>query len=398
MRCKSALLSLMFPGILVALPVLGGWLWAPQSHVLTTLLPTIAALLIVAALLVSWRFSCSRLVLLCVLLVVHECVLSGFIDLFPAWQLLLPVNLLLLSVVGERPVVSLAMLYRLGLIVMQPVVLFVLATTLAEEYQRLVALHWSFSTPFVPFPLNLSLYEMIVTLVALALLLRVVWRPSMESSVLLWALLLICTAQLPDVQARVPVVVLHGLLILIVLVSVFERSYTLAFRDELTGLPSRRAFLDFVNRRSSGYSLAIVDIDHFKKVNDTHGHDVGDQVLKRVAGRLAAVSNGGKAFRYGGEEFVVLFYRRDVERVNDALDLLRQSIADTPFVLRQKPRPEKRPRRVVATKDRQPSLRVTVSIGVSHWHKGADLDGVIKRADQALYKAKKTGRNRVVKG
>nr|WP_242029243.1 GGDEF domain-containing protein [Desulfuromonas acetoxidans] len=220
----------------------------------------------------------------------------------------------------------------------------------------------------------------------------------MESSVLLWALLLICTAQLSDVQARVPVVVLHGLLILIVLVSVFERSYTLAFRDELTGLPSRRAFLDFVNRRSSGYSLAIVDIDHFKKVNDTHGHDVGDQVLKRVAGRLAAVSNGGKAFRYGGEEFVVLFYRRDVERVNDALDLLRQSIADTPFVLRQKPRPEKRPRRVVATKDRQPSLRVTVSIGVSHWHKGADLDGVIKRADQALYKAKKTGRNRVVKG
>ncbi len=396
MRCKSALLSLMFPGMLVALPVLGGWLWAPQSHLLTSLFPTIAAVLMISALLVSWRFSCSRLMLLCALLVVHEALLIWFAGLYPGWRLLLPVNLLVLSFIGERPVLSLAMLCRLGMIVGQPVLLYIMATALPTHYQLLLALQWSVSVPGVASPVVMDLYDVLVTVVAAILLVKVMWRPRLESTVLVWALLLICAAQRPEVQARVPAVVLHGVLILIVLVSVLERSYALAFRDELTGLPSRRAFLDLVNRRSSGYSLAIVDIDHFKKVNDTHGHDVGDQVLKRVAARLASVANGGKAFRYGGEEFVVLFYRRDAEQVHDTLELLRESVADTPFVLRQKPRPTKKPRRVVAAGNRQQSLRVTVSIGVAHWHKGLDLDAVIKKADQALYKAKKTGRNRVV--
>jgi GGDEF domain-containing protein len=89
--------------------------------------------------------------------------------------------------------------------------------------------------------------------------------------------------------------------------SVVETSYLLAYHDELTGLPSRRAFNDAIARLQPPFSMAAVDIDHFKRFNDTFGHDVGDQVLRLVASKLARVGCGGLAYRCGGEEFVILF-------------------------------------------------------------------------------------------
>jgi len=89
--------------------------------------------------------------------------------------------------------------------------------------------------------------------------------------------------------------------------SIVETSYLLAYHDELTTLPSRRAFHDALLRLEAPYSIAMVDIDHFKRCNDTYGHDTGDQVLRMVASRLARVSGGGQAYRCGGEEFAILF-------------------------------------------------------------------------------------------
>ena len=101
-----------------------------------------------------------------------------------------------------------------------------------------------------------------------------------------------------------------------------ENSYLLAYHDELTTLPSRRAFNDAMMRLQPPYSIAVVDIDHFKKFNDTYGHDTGDvQVLRLVASKLSLVTGGGNAYRCGGEEFTILFpgKRRDevVERFGE---------------------------------------------------------------------------------
>lgn len=94
--------------------------------------------------------------------------------------------------------------------------------------------------------------------------------------------------------------------LLLMLAATLQESFHMAFGDELTGLPGRRAFNETLKRATGTYSIAMIDVDHFKKFNDTHGHDTGDDVLKLVASRLSRVGDGGRAFRYGGEEFAVV--------------------------------------------------------------------------------------------
>src|SRR6185436_19563004 len=112
----------------------------------------------------------------------------------------------------------------------------------------------------------------------------------------------------------------------ILLLAVLQESHRMAFHDELTGLPSRRALQEKLVALGPAYTIAMVDVDHFKKFNDTHGHEIGDQVLKLVGARLAAIDGGGKAFRYGGEEFAVLFPDLKIEEVVPYLEALRQNI------------------------------------------------------------------------
>ena len=92
-----------------------------------------------------------------------------------------------------------------------------------------------------------------------------------------------------------------------VAIAVLQDTFRMAFRDELTGIPSRRALNERLAALGNRYTIAMLDVDHFKNFNDTYGHDLGDQVLKMVAAHIAGVGGGGKAFRYGGEEFTVLF-------------------------------------------------------------------------------------------
>ena len=97
---------------------------------------------------------------------------------------------------------------------------------------------------------------------------------------------------------------------LILVFAVLEHGYDIAYRDELTGLPGRRAFNNVMEQLGGTYAMAMCDVDHFKRFNDTYGHDVGDQVLRMVASKLSQVGGGGRAFRYGGEEFLVVFRGR----------------------------------------------------------------------------------------
>ena len=186
---------------------------------------------------------------------------------------------------------------------------------------------------------------------------------------------------------------------LILTLTVVETSYGLAFRDELTGLPTRRALWQSFDSTGSTYTMAMVDVDHFKKFNDRHGHDVGDQVLKMVAGRLAKVAGGGKAFRYGGEEFTVVFPGKTRAEAMPYLEELRKSVEESRFSLRRMGRPRNKPSARRTTPQKGPAkLSVTVSIGVAErTEKAAEPETVIKAADKALYRAKKAGRNRVAK-
>ena len=125
------------------------------------------------------------------------------------------------------------------------------------------------------------------------------------------------------------------------LIAAIQESYRLAFVDELTGLPARRALTMETMKLGQRYAIAMLDVDHFKKFNDTYGHDIGDQVLRMVAGRMDRVGGGGKPFRYGGEEFTVVFPGKTAEEAFPHLDALRQSIEDSGFTIRAKNRPKK---------------------------------------------------------
>lgn len=179
--------------------------------------------------------------------------------------------------------------------------------------------------------------------------------------------------------------------------SLLESSYRMAYHDELTGLPARRAFNDALLRLGDRYAIAVVDIDHFKKFNDTYGHETGDQVLRMVASRLARVSGGGEAFRFGGEEFCIVFPDRTVHDALPYLERLRADVADNPFVLRGKDRPVRTVEdRARAERESRLETHVTISIGVAGANgKRSNVDDNLHAADKALYKAKKNGRNRL---
>jgi diguanylate cyclase (GGDEF)-like protein len=198
----------------------------------------------------------------------------------------------------------------------------------------------------------------------------------------------------------------------ILLVSVLQESHRMAFQDQLTGLPSRRALEERLLALGPIYTIAMVDVDHFKKFNDTHGHDTGDQVLKLVGARLAQVGGGGRAFRYGGEEFAVLFPDKHLSESLPHLEAIRDSIEHyriaTRTSQRRKSSRESNDRRSdtqspLAASDSPPlrtnrpeMLSVTVSIGAAERREDFDRpETVIRTADQALYRAKEGGRNRV---
>jgi len=143
-----------------------------------------------------------------------------------------------------------------------------------------------------------------------------------------------------------------------------------------------------------------VDVDHFKQFNDTHGHDIGDQVLKLVATRLSGVEGGGTSYRYGGEEFCVLFADLTLEQALPHLERLREEIERYKMAVRggDRPRDKGTGSRLRATRASEKTLSVTVSIGAADRNDtliGPSL--VIRAADEALYRAKHAGRNRVMR-
>ena len=167
-----------------------------------------------------------------------------------------------------------------------------------------------------------------------------------------------------------------------------QLSLEMAITDQLAGLHNRRYMarhLDTLMKNASEakpISFLIMDIDYFKAVNDTYGHDVGDEVLRDFASRIGANVRGiDLACRYGGEEFVVVMPDTDAGYAYTVAERLRQSIELTPFPISRAP----------------DKINVTASIGIASSNgNGDDSDKLLHRADQALYRAKREGRNRVI--
>jgi diguanylate cyclase (GGDEF)-like protein len=155
-----------------------------------------------------------------------------------------------------------------------------------------------------------------------------------------------------------------------------------ALTDPLTGLSNRtrlHATMDDAiaqgARTGVPMTLVVIDLDHFKAINDTHGHDAGDRVLARIGELLRQrIRRSDRAFRLGGEEFLALLYGTDADNARRVAEELRAAIAALPLV---------------------PGRPVTVSVGVAAWRPGEPWSEWIKRGDENLYRAKSGGRNRV---
>ncbi len=313
---------------------------------------------------------------------------------FDAVAVLLPLNLLALSLLPDKGILTPAGIVRWGVLVVQTLVIATLCAATpvhADHFFRASVLSGTLVTWLkIPPPAILAFVGAGALLFVLAL--REPLGPGRST---LWALgaafVAVFTGH-PGIAATVSFT--SGALILAV--AVIEASYHQVYEDALTELPGRRALNEELPRLGDQYVVAMVDVDHFKRFNDTFGHDVGDHVLRMVAAKLATVEGGGRSYRYGGEEFAILFPGRTLEEVLPALNAIREAVADTGFTVRRRLRPRKKPDAPRQGRSTRSQVSITISIGAAA--AGGRLkkpEQVIQAADKALYQAKESGRNRV---
>ena len=377
--------------LLLRLPALRG-----AATGLATVFPfTVVA----AALLLGWRFNRSRLVFAIALLALTEYVLWNGLDtsrdrlFFYALTFLLPINVALVALLPERGTLTAAGLLRWVLLAVQVIIVVFLVQSFPDPTlnfltTRLLPARFTAWTP-VPQP-------SIIAFITIGVLLAMAWLREPQSPVrgYFYALIAVFAAlSWPSVGPGQELWLATAGLILVV--AVIEASYLMAYRDGLTELPGRRALNEALPRLSGQFTVAMVDVDHFKRFNDTYGHDAGDHVLRLVAARLAQAPGGGTAYRYGGEEFALVFAGKGQDECLPYLEELRETVETSRFTMRRRFRPRVRPKNDKGRKSRQ-AIVITVSIGVAERnHRNASPDQVVQAADKALYRAKEAGRNRV---
>ncbi len=404
--------SILFPGgpiVLAALLLLGkDWAWLSPSSI-----NFFYYAVFVAAAALAWRFHSTRILFSAVVLLLAHRAVEFFAQghmvatgpgriAFEAIALLVPLNFILLTLFPERGSEDRTLGWFLALLFFESV--FVAAVA-RPGLPAPGFLHWSLIPSYhwrVPQP------ALLLFVVALSLLLvRLVQHHRATDSGMLWSLVAAWLGFQAGGAGKIGSAY-FGTAALVLASSIVENSYSLAYQDELTGLASRRAFNDALLRLKPPYAIAAVDIDHFKRINDTFGHDTGDQVLRLVASKLARVSGGGEAFRVGGEEFTILFPGRTATEATDHLELLRLNIEISSFRIRTGERrkaPRESDRRTAARKSKKPpaaaqgvqpgAVSMTVSIGIAESQTKLRAEEVIQQADEALYRAKQGGRNRI---
>lgn len=375
----------------------------PFPQVLQLLLPYLPFIIFIIGMGLSWIFHHSREFNIFLLLAIIYVSLNKYIwnpdlkvDAQMAYLLLvalIPINYLLNFLLKERGILNQFGIRRFVFLGAQ---LYCIAWFLEHPYPPLKDLltivyfnHDIFSLTSITQPLVAA-----ILISGLFMLFKLLQTSSILVSGMLSSLIAITTAlhfyQQPQLASIFTIIA--GLLIII---SITINAYSLAYLDELTNLPSRRAMTQNISTLGKKYSIAMVDVDHFKKFNDKYGHDIGDQVLKKLASQLRQV-RGGKAFRYGGEEFTIIFPNKTLSEAEMFCIDLCKKVENSPFMLRNKKRPKIKKEQVKKKQRDAIPLTITISIGLAERTNDlATSDEVIKQADKALYKAKKNGRNQV---
>lgn len=315
--------------------------------------------------------------------------LDGILSFF------LPINIVLFTLMREKGIFSSAGRKRFLFLLVQGAALMILCRTgQADAHQNAVGWLQGASGGYAALP-RPAIPVMWVCGAVIAL--KCYMRQSLVDSAFLGVLaaMAIIFATPPSLEVSTVFVCAAGLIITF---SILQDSHNMAYRDDLTGLHSRRALNEQLEGLGKRYAIAMLDLDHFKRVNDSYGHDVGDQLLRMAAARMRATGGGGRVFRYGGEEFAFVFPGKGVEEVLAHLEELRGRIASYRFSVRgpDRPSPAGEGRKMRSGSGAETTVSVTVSIGVA----GTDtVHGsprqVLSAADEALYRAKQKGRNRV---
>ncbi len=352
---------------------------------LFSIAPYIFYTLSIIILWVSWHFNRNKFIFVIAPLIL---IYTGFeylsavkaTQLFHYSSIIYPIHLLIFLVLKERGLFSVWGILKIVFVVLEVVVVLLLLYYPNELLQELLNLK-IFSISFYPLKDIAIAVSLFVFFVMSAL---VLFNRYLIYNATFLIILIAYSSGLYLLKTPYFLDITFLAIDMIVFILLIRETYRLAFYDELTSMPGRRALVEDMAKLGRKYSLAMIDIDHFKKFNDTYGHDTGDEVLKMVASKLLSVGGGGKAYRYGGEEFTILFPSKEVNECFGHVDILRQNIATSAFVVRNKKKAK--------------TIYINISAGlVQNSPKDKNPFAVMKRADNALYKAKEAGRNKVIK-
>ena len=310
--------------------------------------------------------------------------------LYPFMCLLIPLNIFIISHLKERGLFSLWGKIRIALILIELVVIYIMTVSNHSPIQEIL------NYTFINFSFDNSIMSQTALLLFIFTLIYFMIKAFVKNSVFegrLVAVIISLFTALFFIQDQLSFSIFLSAAGLMLIIGIIEDSYSMAYIDELTGIPSRRALKENLLKLGNKYVIAMIDIDFFKKFNDKYGHDVGDDVLKLVASNLVKVTGGGKAFRYGGEEFTILFPGKSINDVIPHLESLREQVSKAGYT-----RKSSKAKNSKSKREHTSQLYVTISIGVCEKNSTyKDPNDVIKGADKALYRAKKKGRNCVSK-
>lgn len=302
---------------------------------------------------------------------------------------LLPLMLLVVTVLPDRGIISIRAIPAY-MIIASAILASIVITNLSPEWARHALL-----TDWLParyFDWTQQSQTVLFTTLAVFMSMLVLnfVRPSPHMSAGM-GILIVLAFQLHFGGTDQSLNIFSSAALMMCLYAVLQESWRMAYLDELTELPARRALREKFQKMGGTYTVAMLDVDHFKKFNDTYGHDTGDAVLRMIATKLNKVTGGGTSYRYGGEEFSVVFNGKNREEALPHLETLRETIARTPFIINRASR-RKSDKKVKRKKNK--SVNVTVSIGVADSNsKPSSPWDILKLSDKALYRAKGKGRN-----
>lgn len=400
---RRLLLTMLMPGLFLSITYLFNSEIQHFFFPIQSTLPYVPYMLLFASMILAWGYNNGREFNLLLGMLICYWTLRQYIwqpnlpvatqsTLYALLTVIIPINFLTHVLLRERGVMRWQAARRFSYSLLQILLVIVIIAYPGQIQEYLRFALWQ-----NPWPQHITLPQtgiiaLLLAMLALSIQLRL--QPNLLHGGLLMSLLAMMMG-LNAIGSPATAMIYFSIAPAAVLIALVLNSYNLAYLDELTGLPSRRALKQHLLALGKRYSIAMIDIDRFKSFNDRYGHDVGDQVLRMIAAQLQKTQGGARVYRYGGEEFTIVFANKDSREALIYVDNIREAIAKIPFFIRDPKRPKQKPDN---PKHKPPlqKVKITISGGIAHRddHHATPFD-VIKSADKALYTAKRGGRNQI---